>query len=150
MTSKVSILTEERAAGISAFLRECSMKVQYSEANHLIIILLLDEKCLDIYSYAFYKVGILVWVESDHVRRDRQGTCKHFPSQGGNAPKQSYCIMPSTAKTLCGPVSHRDFCFDKSWHLFCFSFPPRHDLPFSTLSFPAQPLFFLRCQKYVH
>lgn len=41
--------TAKSCRNLSAFFRECSMKVQYSEANNLIImLLLLDEKCSDI------------------------------------------------------------------------------------------------------
>lgn len=116
-----------------AFFGECSIKVQYSEANNLIIMLsLLDENAQIFYNCAFCRVGVLVWVDSDHARRDGQGTPTHLPSQGGNTPKQFYCIIPSTAPTFCCPVSHCYFCFDKSWHLFCFSFLPRHVLPFSS------------------
>lgn len=50
VTSKVSILIWQSAAGISLpFFRKCLIKVQYSEANTLIITpLLLDEKYSDI------------------------------------------------------------------------------------------------------
>lgn len=82
------------------------------------------------YNCDFCRVGVPVWVESDHVRRDGQGTPTHFPSRAGNAPERFYCITPSTAKTLCCPVSRCYFCFDKSWR-FCFSFPARRVLPFS-------------------
>lgn len=86
------------------------------------------------YNCAFCRVGVLVWVDSDHARRDGQGTPTHLPSQGGNTPKQFYCVIPSTAKTLCCPVSHcysvltkADICFAFHFHPGTFSLSaPRH------------------------
>lgn len=110
------------------FFKECSLKVQYSEANTLIImLLLLAAKCSDTI-YAFCKVGILVWVQSDNVRGDGQGTRTHFPSV---ATPQSSSVVSSQLQviTVLLRVSHSDFYFDKHWHLFCFSFPLGHFLP---------------------
>lgn len=91
------------------------------------MLLLLAAKCSDTI-YAFCKVGILVWVQSDNVRGDGQGTRTHFPSV---ATPQSSSVVSSQLQviTVLLRVSHSDFYFDKRWHLFCFSFPLGHFLP---------------------
>lgn len=105
----------------------------------LLCLLLFAAKCSDAI-YAFCKVGIPVWVQSDHVRRDGQGTRTHFPSVA--TPQSSPVVSPQLQViTVLLTVSHCDFYFDKRWHLFCFSFPLRHFLPLlaprhSTLSPP--------------
>lgn len=89
------------------------------------------------YNCAFCRAGILVCLEPDHVRRGRKGIPTHFLSQGGNTPKQFCGTIPPTDKILCCPVSQL-LCFDRSWHVVCFTFPPRHALPFvSSASYPS-------------
>lgn len=102
----------------------------------LLCLLLFAAKCSDAI-YAFCKVGIPVWVQSDHVRRDGQGTRTHFPSVA--TPQSSPVVSPQLQViTVLLTVSHCDFYFDKRWHLFCFSFPLRHFLP---LLAPRHSLF---------
>lgn len=82
--------------------------------------------------------GILHCLEPDHIRRGRQGMPTHFLSQNGNTPKQFCGIQPHLQIKHCAAQSHTYFCFDRSWHVVCFTFPPRHVLLLS-LQHPTLP-----------
>lgn len=96
--------------------------------------------------------GILHCLEPDHIRRGRQGKPTHFLSQDGNTPKQFCGTTPPTDKTLCCPVSHL-FLFWQKLTCGLLYLSTQACSPFclfGTLPFRTQPLFFLRCHKYVH
>lgn len=72
------------------------------------------------YNCAFCRAGILVCLESDHVRRGRQGyTHIFFP--GVATPQSSSVVRPHLQIKHCAAQSHSYFCFD-TW--FALPFHP--------------------------
>lgn len=94
------------------------------------------------YNCAFCRVGILVCLEPDHVKRGRRGMPTHFLSQDGNTQRNSV-VQSHLQIKHCAAQSHSFFCFDRGWHVVCLSFPPRHVFPFvSSARYHSPPSLF--------